>query len=341
MKRKDFLKSVGAIGLGSLLPWQQQTASGAERNRQFLQDGCVLIPQETEGPYDLDLSSNTSVFRQDITEGGAGIPLHLTMTIVNINNNCAPISNARVDIWHCNKDGYYSGFNSQNGYLGTQNHAGATFFRGIQLTDSNGQVQFTTIYPGWYPGRVCHIHFQVFISSMLKATSQMAFPETLNTEINNIAPYSAHGQNPTKNTNDGVFSDSANTQYQLVTIASDGSGGYNASLTVGIDAPATGVVTLEPETGGHFRLYGNYPNPFVTDTTISFELVTASTVVIELYDLQGRKVADVYNQALAAGEYNVKLDKNALALNAGRYLYQFRVENTSGSFRQSRLLTVL
>ncbi len=341
MKRKDFLKSVGAIGLGSLIPWQQ-SAAGTASKETLLQDGCVLIPQETEGPYDLDLSGDTTMFRQDITEGNGGIPLYLTMTILNVNDNCAPIPNARVDIWHCNKDGYYSGFNNQPGYLGTQSHSGATFFRGIQLTDSNGEVKFTTIYPGWYPGRVGHIHFQVFISSLLKATSQLAFPESLNTEINNTELYSAHGQNSTKNTNDGVFFDTDNTQYQIVNIAEDGNGGYNASLTVGINAPATGVIDLQPETGGQFKLAGNYPNPFTTETVISFLLNTASTVAIDLFDLQGRKVMNVLHRALAAGEHGVTLKKDTgeYSLPRGSYLYQISVENANGSFRQSRLLTI-
>src|SRR5437870_1138146 len=109
MKRKDFLRGLGVAGVASVLPLRNMKASALTK-KLALGDAatCILIPQETSGPYPWDLSSNAAMFRQDITEGNGGTPLNLTMTIVNIADNCNPIPNARVDIWHCNKDGYYS-----------------------------------------------------------------------------------------------------------------------------------------------------------------------------------------------------------------------------------------
>ena len=193
---------------------------------------CATAPAETAGPYPKDLSANSAIFRNDITEGKTGIPLSLILTIVNSNANCALLSSARVDIWHCDKDGYYSAYNSQPGYLGTQNNAGSTFFRGIQLTDSNGQARFTTIYPGWYSGRVTHIHVEVFINSVLKATTQLAFPDSLTTTVYNILLYSAHGQNSIKNASDGIFSDSYNSE--MLTITGDVSNGFIATFQIGV-----------------------------------------------------------------------------------------------------------
>jgi len=193
--------------------------------------GCSATPSETAGPYPYDLSKNSAIFRTDITEGKTGIPLTLTLTIVNSNDNCSVISGARVDIWHCDKDGYYSEY-SEPGYLGTQDNTGKTFLRGIQLTDTNGQVKFTTIYPGWYTGRVTHIHVEIFVNSVLKLTTQVAFPDSLNTTIYNTSLYSAHGQNSTTNSNDQVFSDSYNSE--LVTITGDTTNGYTATFKVGV-----------------------------------------------------------------------------------------------------------
>src|SRR5882757_2194534 len=190
---------------------------------------CSATPSETSGPYPYDLSSNSAIFRTDITEGKTGIPLTLTLTIVNSNNSCAVISGARVDIWHCDKDGYYSEY-SEPGYLGTQDNTGKTFLRGIQLTDSNGQVKFTTIYPGWYTGRVTHIHMEIFVNSVLKLTSQVAFPDSLNTTIYNTSLYSAHGQNSIVNSKDQVFSDSYTSE--LVTISGNTTDGYTATFKV-------------------------------------------------------------------------------------------------------------
>jgi protocatechuate 3,4-dioxygenase beta subunit len=196
-----------------------------------------LIPNETEGPYPLlSVLSNAAIVRRDITEGKAGIPLTLTLKLVSVGNSCGPITGAAVYIWHCDKDGQYSGYASgANG-----SHAGETFLRGIQVTDSVGQVTFTTIYPGWYAGRITHIHVQVYLHDNLKvtatATTQLAFPQDVTTAVYNSPLYAARGQNTsvTSFAQDNVFSDG--TAYQMVTIAGDTASGYAASLTVGIAA---------------------------------------------------------------------------------------------------------
>lgn len=164
----------------------------------------VLIPQETEGLYPLDLSRNAAMFRQNITEGRSGLPLNLTLTLLNTTANCAPTANARVDIWQCDKDGVYSGYNQPGA-----NTVGQTFMRGIQLSDSAGRVNFTTVYPGWYNGRITHIHFQVFLTSILRATSQLAFPDAINHAVYQTPLYVANGQNTSvaNNAADMVFSD--------------------------------------------------------------------------------------------------------------------------------------
>jgi protocatechuate 3,4-dioxygenase beta subunit len=345
MERRDFFRIAGIGGLAALLPGRARAAGASsflQKSAVSAAGGCVLIPSETRGPYPLDLSSNSSMFRQNVTEGMAGTPLNLTLNLVNVNDGCKPIANARVDIWHCDKDGYYSGFSNQ-GYLGTRNGAGQTFFRGIQISDTNGDVKFTTIYPGWYAGRVQHIHFEVYLNSVLSVTSQLAFPEDLNTAVNNTALYSAHGQNSTKNANDNVFSDTANTAYQIATVtANSGTGGYDCALTAGIAAPTTGLIHLEPETGGQFKLRGVYPNPFRASARLSFSLANDSDVAVDLYDLEGRKVLQLVRQKMGAGEQSLLLDRagNAAGLEAGSYVYQLTVKNGNGAFRQTKLLTV-
>lgn len=194
--------------------------------------GCVLIPEETQGPYPLNLSANAAYFRQDITEGKSGTPLRLKLTLLNVGNKCLPVSNARVDIWHCDKDGVYSGYNQPGA-----NSVGQTFCRGIQLSDANGEVTFSTIYPGWYAGRITHIHFQVFLNNGLVATSQIAFPEVITQAVYNTSLYLAKGQNTSVRSfaADNVFADG--TTYQMCSIVTNSaSGGYDAELTVGIYA---------------------------------------------------------------------------------------------------------
>ena len=115
-------------------------------------------PQQTEGPYFVDNMPNRSDIRSDPSDGlvQEGIPLHLVIHVYGLDNNglCSPLKGAQVDIWHANSQGVYSDVSDQ----GT---TGKKFLRGYQLTDNNGTVKFTTIYPGWYQGRAIHIHDKV------------------------------------------------------------------------------------------------------------------------------------------------------------------------------------
>lgn len=191
---------------------------------------CSVIPTETIGPYPLStLLNSSSVLREAINEDKTGVPLTVKLKLLNVNNSCTPVS-GYVYIWHCDKDGNYSGYAPETG---------KTYCRGVQYTDSNGVATFTTIYPGWYAGRITHIHFQVFLtaySSTAKSTaiSQMAFPASVTTAVYNSSLYSNKGQNAsvTSFAADNVFSDGVT--YQLATVTGNVTEGYVASLEVGI-----------------------------------------------------------------------------------------------------------
>lgn len=300
---------------------------------------CTLIPSETTGPYPLDLSGDSNMFRTIINESETGV-LHTIKLKIISTTDCQPIQNARVDLWHCNANGYYSGYDGQPGYLGTQNNAGETWCRGIQMTDSNGEVEFTTIFPGWYTSRVCHIHFQVYLSSVLQVTSQFTFPEsTKNAIYSSNSPYSAHGTDPITVANDTIFSDGYT--YQIATLALNAnSDGYDSYLEVAIDATGTtGLQNLEPETGGQFKLGQNYPNPVVDQTTIPFALASVSDVRLDLFDLMGRKVATIEENNLGAGNQSIAVSFNSLGIPAGSYVYQLEVSNSVGTYRQCKLMT--
>ena len=190
--------------------------------------GCVTTPEETAGPYPdkIGMIGTPAYFRQDITEGKSGIPLALTMTIVNTRNGCSPIGNANVEIWQCDATGNYSEY-AQPSFNGT----GQTFLRGVQTTDANGRVTFKTIYPGWYSGRATHIHVQVFMNGLAVKTTQIAFPESISAAVYRSGVYVSHGQNSTTNASDNVFSDGV--QDELATVTGD-TGGYSATLTIGV-----------------------------------------------------------------------------------------------------------
>ena len=196
---------------------------------------CTLTATETDGPYPLyAILTNSILAREDITEGKTGVPLTLTITLEDLSNGCTPISGAGIYIWHCDKDGIYSGY-------ATSTNAGSTsttFLRGVQVTDSNGQVTFTTIYPGWYAGRITHIHAQVYLNDSLVsgtavATTQFAFPVATTTAVYGSSLYTK-GQNTsvTSFSADNVFSDGTSTE--LLSLTGDTTNGYAATMTVTI-----------------------------------------------------------------------------------------------------------
>lgn len=195
---------------------------------------CTLIPTETIGPFPLStLLDNSAVLRENIAEDKTGVALQVKIKLVNVNDSCKPVS-GYVYIWHCDKDGLYSGY-SQNNNAG---QAGKTYCRGVQYTDTNGVALFTTIYPGWYAGRITHIHFQIFLtnygsSARSTAISQMAFPAATTKAVYETSLYTK-GQNTsvTSFAADNVFSDGV--EYQLATISGNVTDGLIAELEVGI-----------------------------------------------------------------------------------------------------------
>jgi protocatechuate 3,4-dioxygenase beta subunit len=184
---------------------------------------CAVTPTETLGPY----PSLTNFVRSDIREGKSGVPLALTITVVNANNSCGPVAGAAVDIWQCDAEGNYSEY-SQPGYNGT----GLTFLRGIQTTDGNGRVTFATIFPGWYAGRATHIHVEVKVDGSVVKVTQIAFPESVIAAVYASGAYASKGQNPTSNSGDMVFADSVSSEMAAVT--GDTTSGYVATFVVGV-----------------------------------------------------------------------------------------------------------
>ena len=107
MDRRNLLRGLGAIGLGSIIPWRKTNAEDLKKAGSS--GTCWLTPQETEGPYYF----NPNLIRQDIRTDfdtgtfHTGIQLNMLITVIDI--DCNPIPNVLVDIWHTNKDGLYSG----------------------------------------------------------------------------------------------------------------------------------------------------------------------------------------------------------------------------------------
>jgi protocatechuate 3,4-dioxygenase beta subunit len=193
-------------------------------------DVCFLTPQSIEGPYYLD----PRLVRAKIAEGRAGVPLRVDLRVID-GATCKPSKRARVDIWHADAQGIYSGYQGQ-GDKQDLSTVGQTFLRGTQFTDGNGAVRFETIYPGWYTGRATHIHFKVLLEDHNVLTGQMYFPDAVNEFIYANIPAYAHRLNPRAvvNANDrfATFDDPNRLSFCAIKEERDC---YAVSLILGVD----------------------------------------------------------------------------------------------------------
>lgn len=193
---------------------------------------CILTPSADEGPYFVDERLLRSDIRADAAGGQPqeGVALALTLRIVDAQGDCPPVPGAHVDIWHCNAYGTYSG-------EPTEETVGRTFLRGYQVTDVDGRVHFTTIFPGWYAGRAVHVHLKVRLVREEKVaydfTTQLFFDETLIDEIYKRSPYDERGAPDLANGDDYIYR--VDGPQLTVPVTAESGGGYRGSILIGLD----------------------------------------------------------------------------------------------------------
>ncbi len=191
---------------------------------------CVLWPQLDQGPYYFD----PKLVRADISDGRPGAPVRLILKIIEF-GSCKPLAGARIDIWHCDAGGIYSGYSGQGDKRDTSTKD-QTYLRGTQMTSADGTVIFNSIYPGWYPGRTPHIHIKGFLGGNTVVTGQAFFPDDVSARVySGTSPYFARPVPDTTNTTDGIFNDGQMDGGGIVfALTSDGTT-MAAALTIAID----------------------------------------------------------------------------------------------------------
>ena len=231
-----------AVAAPSVLQSALFAASPLSATKSIETLACVVRPSLTEGPYFVDEKLNRSDIRTDPATGAAsaGVPLKLKFNVSRVSNSaCSPLVGAWVDVWHCDALGAYS---DEAAGMGNPNTSGKKYLRGYQVTDANGAVEFTTIYPGYYTGRTVHIHYKVRLFSgstrTYEFTSQLFFDDTLTDQVFAQAPYNTKSARGTRNSNDGIYqSGGAST---LLSVTADGQGGYTSTYDIGLSGvPAT------------------------------------------------------------------------------------------------------
>ena len=243
--RRTVLVATGAaaatLAVGAAASPEAPTTTTADTAPVAAAAVCTLTKEMTEGPYYLD----GQYVRSDISEGKAGIPLKLSLTVVD-SGTCAPLKNALVELWHADSLGEYSGYVGNNGHSEPDD---GTFLRGGVLTDAGGVAAITTIYPGWYRGRCVHIHVKVhtgvtvtsdghFTGGQEVHTGQLFFNETVTAAVAKVSPYSANTVTRTTLAQDSIYDDAGASSglLTLTALGSSTSAGYAGTLTLGVDS---------------------------------------------------------------------------------------------------------
>jgi protocatechuate 3,4-dioxygenase beta subunit len=257
VSRRTLIRGITSLSFGGVLaacasssPTSTPSTSVAPTADADLFTGvntCTLTATTTQGPYYFDADK----IRSDIREDRAGAKLRLVLKVQD-SEACRPMSNAVVEIWHCDAGGVYSGAEAQSTGAGGPGGAplaggggGSSmdltptddrrYLRGAQVSNAAGIVEFTTIWPGWYRGRTVHIHVMVHASAKRVLTSQLMFDEALNTKVFAAAPYASHTGRDTFNDNDTIYRDS-----MLLTVTPE-PGGWLAAIALGVDSDSDGI----------------------------------------------------------------------------------------------------
>jgi protocatechuate 3,4-dioxygenase beta subunit len=238
INRRDMLAVLGAAATTTLAGCNRAPGGATGPYDQQTIAGCVVSPEQTEGPFFVDEKLNRSDLRVDPSNGSIspGVPLSLILYVSQVaNNSCKPLPGATVDVWHCDALGSYSDVRENAGSAGDTR--GRKFLRGHQVTDALGKVEFQTIYPGWYQGRTVHVHYKVRTDPRSEVghelTSQLYFDETITDQVHAVAPYSQKGRRDTNNSNDGIFRRGGNDLMLTLTRNGDGySGTYKVALLI-------------------------------------------------------------------------------------------------------------
>jgi hypothetical protein len=120
---------------------------------------------------------------------------------------------------------------------------------------------------------------------------------------------------------------------------SAGNWGAAAELPVQVNGAATSV-TFGDAPVASFAIHQNYPNPFTQDTRVSFALPSATSVLLDVYNVEGRLVRNLYDGVAPAGRHSVDWDGRDSAgkrVSSGVYFYRI-VTDTDQAERKMVIL---
>jgi len=89
-----------------------------------------------------------------------------------------------------------------------------------------------------------------------------------------------------------------------------------------------------------FVISNNYPNPAKEFTIIPIEFKKSGRLIIDLYNLDGKKVNNIVNENVISGYKEIKIDLSKLSISNSNLAYQLRFENLDGVFTDCKIISV-
>ena len=333
INRRTLVRTAGATGAGLLVATRTPVASLFGPGDASAAATCAsLTPAKTIGPYFVEEKLNRSDLRTDPATGAvtAGVPLALDLTLVDEDASCAPFAGAQVDLWHADPSGKYS----DESVEGT---SGKKYLRGYQVSDANGRVAFTTVYPGWYSGRAVHIHVRIRTFDASGAATydfltQMFFDDALSDTVDAKAPYNTRGARDTRNADDDIYgSDGASL---LLNIKADGNGGYAGTFTFGLSASSDGASTSAASSDasvGATLASATCTSSATGARSVTVKLQTTERLALDLRVRRGsRTIAHRSVSALGAGARTIRVPLST-SVRQGRATVQIVARDTAGN----------
>ncbi len=298
-KRRQFLKntSLAAFTLG-VTP-----ITGVAATNETADDANSLMCDKTtldfygEGPFYTDnppeiqasqLASNNEVGQRMIISGRV------------YNLDCSEfIPNTVVDVWHANDAGQYdnAGFN----------------LRGKVKTNDQGFYLFETILPGKYLNggefRPSHIHFKITPPGFETITTQLYFEG--DTSIAGDAAAS-------------ITSGQFDARHRIIPLTKNVDGKLEGTWDIVINGDGvTGTNDIHIDKG---VIYKTSPNPFKESLTIKYGVFKKAKVSVEVFDLNGRVVAQLEDRELSPEKYEAVWTPSAYFPN-GHYFVALKIND--------------
>jgi hypothetical protein len=114
------------------------------------------------------------------------------------------------------------------------------------------------------------------------------------------------------------------------------SGGYDfASIHHTTNGGSVGINNNLGNIPYKFSLSQNYPNPFNPSTTIKYNVPSRSQIILKVYNINGKEVAELVNEVKSQGSYETKFDAGNLP--SGIYYYKL----ISGDFSETKKMILI